>query len=762
VLTAEYSAIAAARQRSDYLDTLVAGLARSLTESVAVIALGAYARRELTPHADAEILFLHDDELSQQTVTEAISYPLWEQSIHVEALVRTIDQCDRDARRSWVAASRFLDMRDVTGHAELFTQLKSKLQHWRRDREHLRHRIRSDVQHRHATHPSVTSSTTPDLVAGRGGLLDVNVLRWLSDEPTADRTLQALEAMLAVLETAEQLVGHAVHRLSARVLNHLESEGKSLPEIYRHARWVAFNLDSALTPVRDDRRVGPSLALRDGKLVADRPPSLHRAPSLGLRVANLVGLAPPANELLEWAAAGSQPVRWDETTQQQFWLFLRAADWRAWDFLDVSGLLLRYLPEFQELWRIPGSARSGDVALDIHSFQALRMLHAWSESDDVLARRIWRWLRHRDWVYLAVLLHELSAESAAAAVARLGLPDTAVEAIKTAVFVYQRVLDTATRRDVNDEDLLLELATHIGARPRLSMVFLVAVAHELANGRAAWSDWKADLMLQLFGHLEVALRQPGEVGARRMRSLEQHRERIVLELARRNLYAFAPVVARLPRRYVLTHTPAFVARHLALLAREPLRDREVRTHAYRRRQPGLWDMLLVARDRPGLLATVAGVLALRGASVLAADAATSADGLVLDVFTVRGADEIHWPRIQNDLHSALHGNIPLHDLLGSREMPPEDAAAIHVAIDNVASQFFNLVEVRAPDQVGLLYRIASALHAEGLDIHHARIATHPEGALDVFYVRNLSGEKLSDSASEEVASRVSARLRGEV
>jgi [protein-PII] uridylyltransferase len=200
---------------------------------------------------------------------------------------------------------------------------------------------------------------------------------------------------------------------------------------------------------------------------------------------------------------------------------------------------------------------------------------------------------------------------------------------------------------------------------------------------------------------------------------------------------------------------------VALLGGEQLRDGEVRMQAYRRRQPGLWDVLLVARDRPGLLAMVAGVLTLRGASVLAADAATSADGLVLDVFTVRGANELQWPRITTDLHSALQGDIPLDDLLGSRSMDAEDAAMIHVGIDNAASQFFNLVEVRAPDQVGLLYRIASAMHAEGLDIHHARIATHPEGALDVFYVRNLSGAKLSEPEASQVAESLTRRLRGE-
>jgi [protein-PII] uridylyltransferase len=197
------------------------------------------------------------------------------------------------------------------------------------------------------------------------------------------------------------------------------------------------------------------------------------------------------------------------------------------------------------------------------------------------------------------------------------------------------------------------------------------------------------------------------------------------------------------------------------LERGALGEGEIRIQATRHREAGVWDLLIVARDRPGLLATVAGVLALRGASVLGADAATSSDGLVLDVFSVSSAQPLQWSLIEADLHSALQGRIPLDDLLGSRPVPPDEAAGIHVAIDNAVSQFFSVVEVRAPDQVGLLYRIASALRAEQLDIQHARIATHPDGALDVFYVRNLAGRKLADTEATAVVESLSSRLRGE-
>ncbi len=61
----------------------------------------------------------------------------------------------------------------------------------------------------------------------------------------------------------------------------------------------------------------------------------------------------------------------------------------------------------------------------------------------------------------------------------------------------------------------------------------------------------------------------------------------------------------------------------------------------------------------------------------------------------------------------------------------------------------------------MLYRIASALHAEQLDIHHARIATHPDGVFDVFYVRDLKGEKLSDAVAECVSAALTTRLRAQ-
>jgi [protein-PII] uridylyltransferase len=723
------------------------------------VALGAYGRKQLTSRAEVELLFLHRGNLSTAEVTQTVCYPLWERAVHVEPFVRTVDECAADVRRSWSATARFLDARYVWGERGLFDELQSRVQPIRRDRDGLRHRLRLEIEQRRNNHPSATSSSTPDVVSGRGGILDIQALSWL-DVAADSRTQAALDFLLAAHDAAEGHTGHLTHRLSVEALPFLNSED-FLPTLYAHARWVAFRLDGALAPIRDDRQLGSGLRLQRNELVAERLPPLERAPSLGLRVANLIGLARPSDLLMEWASTPGPQLEWQASVVEQLWLLLRAADWRAWDFLDLTGLLSRYIPELGTIRCKPGSAATGEVAADTHSFMALRRLHEASEGEDLLIRRAWRAARHPDAVYLAVLLHEIPSDAAANAARRIGLPEVLCSALQFSVADFQSVLDTATRRDLHDEDLVLELATRIGSRQHLGMLFLVAAAHEMACGAQAWSPWKANLVRQLFTALETALREPAEVGSRRTRMLEQRRERIVRALYRRNLPDLVRQVGRLPRRYVLTRSTEQAARHLSLLERGPLGEGEVRIQATRNRQPGVWDLLVIARDRPGLLATMAGVLSLRGASVLGADAATSSDGLVLDVFTVGSSQPLSWPRIEADLQLALQGGIPLEDLLGSRPIEPGDAAAIHVAIDNSASQFFSVVEVRAPDQVGLLYRIASSLRAEQLDIQHARIATHPEGAFDVFYVRDLNGRKLSESDAVQVAETLAARLRGE-
>jgi hypothetical protein len=303
------------------------------------------------------------------------------------------------------------DARLIAGDRQRFHQLVLETTaQLRRDKRALRQRLQPIVQRRHAANPSATVSAAPDLVEGRGGLKDLQMLRWL--QPKSDeRTLAALDFELQLCEAMETLIGHTAHRLTPRLRERISRESDVLAELYRHARWVAFQLDGALIEPSANRSFGLSLAVRRGQLTAERLPPLERVPSMGFRVAHLIGFAPPSHALIDCYT--------------------------------------------------PGGSGPNDFALDSHSFLALRQLHRWVESDDPFARRLWHTLRNRDLVYLAVLLHHTDA--AAAIGRRAGLGEEAISTVQSLTQRYRALAEIATQRDLHDEDLLFDLAAQAPA-----------------------------------------------------------------------------------------------------------------------------------------------------------------------------------------------------------------------------------------------------------------------------------------------------------
>jgi [protein-PII] uridylyltransferase len=56
-----------------------------------------------------------------------------------------------------------------------------------------------------------------------------------------------------------------------------------------------------------------------------------------------------------------------------------------------------------------------------------------------------------------------------------------------------------------------------------------------------------------------------------------------------------------------------------------------------------------------------------------------------------------------------------------------------------------VIDVRAPDEVGLLHRVTTALFELDLDVVAARVVTLGQEVVDAFYVRDrLGGGKVAD------------------
>ena len=158
-------------------------------------------------------------------------------------------------------------------------------------------------------------------------------------------------------------------------------------------------------------------------------------------------------------------------------------------------------------------------------------------------------------------------------------------------------------------------------------------------------------------------------------------------------------------------------------------------------------VVVAADDRPGLLATIAGVLSLHRLEVKAADTQTVGDRAVTEwaVIPLFG-EQPALDLLRSDVRRALAGELDVAARISARTRPPAQARArVPARVDFVrsASQSADVLEVRAHDEPGLLHRISTALAQAGAFVTAARVSTLGSEAVDVFYVRRTDGERLT-------------------
>ena len=164
---------------------------------------------------------------------------------------------------------------------------------------------------------------------------------------------------------------------------------------------------------------------------------------------------------------------------------------------------------------------------------------------------------------------------------------------------------------------------------------------------------------------------------------------------------------------------------------------------------------MCARDRPGLFSSISGVLTLNNLDILNANIYTWRNQIALDIFTVRAPrdslreDEL-WSRLRNDLHAVLSGALALDAALDEKLLSYRPTRRSgqkkpdKIVVDNENSGFFTIVEVHTHDFPGLLYKITNALFRRNLDVLIAKIATDVDQVVDIFYVRDMDGQKVDD------------------
>lgn len=756
---AEFSAI---------LDSAVADVLAAVGDrDIAVVALGSYARRELCPGSDVDILLLHVGRSDIAEVADALWYPLWDAGLILGHATRTRRESLKLAAEDLETLTALLDGRVVAGAAGAEADaLIDGARALARRTPGLVDALRQASAVRRLRPGPVAEMSEPNLKDGAGGLRDAQSLAWAGWGIDGPGGLAGLTEAGALLPGDAEFLDDATARLlDLRVALHRVTGGRSdvlalqdhdavadllgfsdadamvrsLAAAARRVAWLSQDAldrlaDAAPRRTRFGRRRpqagegttpsdspggSDSFAVVDGRLtLRDHAP---RDASTLLRLARA---AAEEGRPIDRAALVAfrdvdEPV-WSPEERADFLAILgsgRAAV-DGFEALDHEDLVARILPEWTDVRFRPQRNPYHRFTVDRHLIETVAEASTLLAEATGVEREAVDALEHPDLLLLGALLHDIAkgqpgdhavvgAHTARAIARRLGYAPALADTLAWLVQDHLFVADTATRRDLADPVTISRCVGRVGTPERLRLLTLLTIADSRATGPAAWGPSKAAL---------------------------------VRELHERTL---AALTGAAPDAAVSAPEPDLPLGDLA--GSEVVVVWEELDHGQLRCTVG-------APDRPGLLAGVAGALSIEGFDIISAEGHSLDGGRAGEVFVGwdkfdRLADVAGRAHAEQTITRVLAGEVGVATALAERRDVYQSAAqelirdpTVRIRIAQDESDDATVVEVFAPDQVGLLATIAAVFAGLGLDVRVARVATTGEHAVDVFYVQEAGGK----------------------
>lgn len=428
----------------------------------------------------------------------------------------------------------------------------------------------------------------------------------------------------------------------------------------------------------------------------------------------------------------------------------------ALEIMLESGFLAAYIPEFGILTSRAQHDLYHVYTVDYHQIQTVAALGAIKEEHKEFLPHI----SAPKLLYLAALIHdigkgrgqghaEIGAELALGIGHRLGLTKNECATLHFLVQKHLFLTETAMHRDLEDDVLIRRCSATIGNIENLSMLYLLSIADAKSTGPTVWNDWKAALLLELYLKIALSLDESAPNPVSMRQGLEWIKERISKLLSLK-----APFdVETLQEDYLLSFTPEEIAGHLT--KSQALETGSVLVLPEKKQN--FSTLLIITHDRPGLLSKICGVLALHNLRVLAAQIFTLPDGTAVDSLDVQSVESdgqiaCDWEKLQEDLGLAITFRLglehrlskinPLRTRSSSKRIPQH---RVKVTFDNAGSDAYTIIEVYAHDRPGLLYLITRTLSYFQLSIFRAKIGSHNDQVVDVFYVLDQGGRKIENA-----------------
>ncbi|MBI4768755.1 MAG: [protein-PII] uridylyltransferase [Deltaproteobacteria bacterium] len=764
---------------------------------------------------DLLFLYPEKNDPKVEEAIRKVLYPLWDVGYDLGYSVQSMGDCLELARSEPQFLTALLDARRITGNPALALALKNQIGVLLKEGQGLKWQewILTEREKRHLRYGDSAFFLEPHLKEGLGGLRDIHILLWigkalleapdfrslekagfLSGEDR-DTLIQSQNFLLRLRNQLHYLAGRRTDQLSFEFQEAMaewaaiKPQGDILPvevfmrDVYRHLQSVQTihqNFFERLTEQghkgeKQREIIEPGIFLEGGRIYLESAKVILDNPSVLMK--------------LFWYALKKEARLSQETIRLiKQCLYLVDENFQhsrmvSELFLDIikdlktprelletmlqTGLLTKYIPEFEATVCRTQFDTYHVYTVDIHLLLTLVELKKIGQGfymkEEPLLFGIWGEIEDFSVLYLSGLFHDLGkgqgknhAQQGALMIAglaeRLKLPLQTAKAIAYQVKNHLLLVETALRRDLNDEELMVRLAQLIEKPSTLKMLYLLSYADALATGGRAWNNWKSLLLKELFFKVLHILEKGEWASGLALETLEASQKQVIKllknDLSRKEVQ---DLLEGMPSSYLLSIPPESIAKHLRLL-----RQMEGKPFLWLvEKKEELYEIFICCHDRPGLFSRLTGVFSLNNINILGAQIFTRPDRIALDIFQVNPpldplfAEET-WERVYDQLSRAISGKLSLDYRLAQKKpgmvlsLGPRIIAESQVIIDNHGSDFCSIIEVYTQDRLGLLYTITKTLSEMELNISFAKISTKIDQVVDVFYVTDLDGQKIYD------------------
>ncbi len=773
------------------------GLAGRAYRHLAVAATGGYGRRELAPHSDIDINFIaaSEDDPDVDLVTRRMfrlimDVFLAEAKMKVGYAYRLLSEAAALQHQNQTA---LLDARFVAGSRDLFQSFQDELRRHLHPVAFMHDKVRERDQSIRRRGLSVYR-VEPDIKEGEGGLRDVQLAGWLAQaafgfgsetvwddirshgllsSAEVDRVGEVLDFYSRLrwemhLDAGRQADVLTVPKQEAAAasLGYEDSDEQTgaerlMQQYYEAAAFVRGIARKMMARARAQQlKLEPGLAARDGRVVLQNPEAFLIDPVAALRAfayCQRYGLRlslEAEDALRQCVSSRPAPLR-DPEAARTFMMILRGQSGVADALIAMarSGVLQWYIPEFgRVMGLVPGDA-AHEYTVGWHSLMVVRHCEHLGERGDDEVRQIFASIRHPELLFLFALTHDIGkggtgdhsekgAVIARGIAERLGMDAESVDRLDFLVRHHLLMSDTARLRDLNLRRTVEDFVNVVGDRDTLSMLYIFTMSDVVSVGSSAWSEIQGRFLRELYYRAERALVSRAPL-IDSDEDLDLYRSRVRRELSITNLPADAVErhVAAMPAIYLLNTSPEEMASHIEFISKAE--QGEICTDFRSEQGSDFTELTICVRDdpKPGLLSKIAGVLWALDINVHAAQVFTreeqqkiALDTLYVD-FEGQQLPEFKKHELHRELRRVLLGEQALAELLErKRKSLPEEYQSRSVSILNDLSESHSVVDIRAADQPGLLYRMTSAFARLGWDIHSARVSTWGKEARDSFYV----------------------------